>query len=486
MPNAETINAYLQQVSQFKNRQADYNQYLKPEEREKLLVEVLTAIGFTPELNHLRKQRAEQVYHIYELLREDFWLRKASPENYQKYCQEYLRKALALDPFNEDLLKIYTNEEVSWKVEDIYKYRYLELLNPHSNKHQELTLAWNLDKTSEIDYLRKETINDLVRAMVELEEMATAPNDLEEVDDQATFKQIIEEAGVDKDTVEALEAILPEHLEIIWENTHSVFEGWDRILKAYLSVEKVLAIAPYRREVLLVATLFYVKVFPRILLGYHEYATINGIKGKSKHFFESVFQKAKLSNAERLEEAKKSFKKGMELKERYLEVINVLFYDKTKSSEHILSNYRDNFLEGGWVGLKGSFYYSVSTYFNTESHVKMMYQDLEKHLVYLEAYCEQEFLLFQIAKSLLSPNKMSAKKTLFGFLSISISLLIAIFVAITLSTYVVDSFISVGVGLFSFIILRTILNKRFSKIATKPQTKEPDLLPFRRDSLDKL
>ncbi|MEM9983221.1 MAG: hypothetical protein AAF734_12055, partial [Bacteroidota bacterium] len=375
---------------------------------------------------------------------------------------EYLKKALALDPYNEDFLEVYVDKSNDWEVAESYQYRYLALFNPNSSKYQELSLDFDLhNDTLEIDYMQEEVITTLIEAIIDLEQKHTY-QDFKEENDAEMFQQIIQEVGVEKETVQMLEEVLPGHLETILKGFRGE-ERWDNILTIYLSVEKVLAIAPYNPLVLLITTFFYASVYPRILLQFHINSDLAYKSEKLEIFFQAVFHKTQLSKKERLEEAKKSFQKSIQLKERYSKMVAAMLSHK---EERVVQRFNLSMIDLMRTPRKIRNILDLYQGFEREDE---QYQ-LEEHFIQLEAFFEQEFLTFQVEINASKSATVAKGFPITGFVS---------GLAIGATLYVSSP------SLFFLVVsplLGAMLENLYRQIKAKPK-KEPTLLPFHKDNL---
>ncbi len=474
MPDAEILNNYLQQVLKLKQQQYKHGNYLNAQQREALLAEVLTDVGFTADMNHLRKKKAEQAFYAYEFLKSDDVMRRRFSKIYQKYCQKYLKKALALDPYNEDFLEAYIDKSNDWKIAESYQYRYLALFNPNSSKYQTLILDLGLHNNEPtIDYLPEGLVSSLMEAMLDL-----APTDVSKdtkpLQEAEIFREVIQEVGVEQETIQTLEEVLPGHLTTIIRGLRGE-RNWEGILKIYMSTEKVLAIAPYEPIVLLLTTFFYASVYPRILLSFHQNTDLIGKTDTMNTFFKTVFNKTQLNEKERVEEAKKSFQKSVQLKERYSKIVTALLL--SEKGEEIRGFVRKPLRRFDLSSIdfvrtlpkmRGSLmlYSKGITSLRTEED----HHQLEEHLTQLEAFFEQEFLTFQVALN--NPKLITTTKG---------SPVIGFICGLAIGAILYRSFPKV-VFLMVAPIAGAVLENLFRQVKTKPK-KKLTLLPFHKDNL---
>ncbi|MEX1002382.1 MAG: hypothetical protein WDZ35_09740 [Crocinitomicaceae bacterium] len=314
----ETVQKYLQRLLEYKVNKDLHDSYLNDEDREKLLRELFDSLEFDPHLWEDRKRNAKRHFIIAELYDEDSKLETIHPKyRKQKVC-EHLKKAIALDPYNLEYLKYYINgSNVICDENEDYNNRLLCLHDPNSTEYQNMTVDFDLSSTiNEYDYLADAVLHPFVDELVFIKENPDLQAKNAELLDQE-LKEIAKSGGIDEATIKDAEKHLETHLKTAGKVFDYWWKSWDEALKAWMSMQKAVDIAPYNKEVLELAVAFYGNFFWRLILGYSKAPKSH----KNKQFFKKLFGKEKLNAEELKEEVFKSIEKADAFQKRYAQII---------------------------------------------------------------------------------------------------------------------------------------------------------------------
>jgi len=326
MQKSNITEKYLEQLMLFKSKKEIHNEYLGEEDLDNFLKELTLELGFDGLMWFERKLEAKRQFEISQEIKNDSDLYLVSGKIQAKLRLTPLIKSLQLDPFNQEYLKEYLfNRYNEGDPERIYILQYLRLFPPSSTELINLQVDFGIGPDElNYDYFNDDTIGPYVDGLVFLKEQV---NLIKENPQSDQLKAMAKDAGIDKQTLEEVEAEVQEMLSTV-ENATGGWAAYDVIHKAYLTVDKMVNLAPYNREVLSSACRFYGFSLWRAFIG----SSSSKISKEKKVFFKIFFGTAKPSLKQKIEAAENSIEKGKALELR-LRSLPVKDSDDTDNSE---------------------------------------------------------------------------------------------------------------------------------------------------------
>ncbi|MBD3637794.1 MAG: hypothetical protein HUJ25_10605 [Crocinitomicaceae bacterium] len=324
MDTATHIEEYLEQVIQFKQTKDLHPGYKNEQERKQLLHELTIELGFDPSLWELRKEQATFYFFIFDHIQDDSDLRSTHEKSYRELCLHFIEKAINLDPYNADYLKAYLFEHQNvWTPKKFRKIQYIQLFKPTSTILTSLQVDLGI-RPDELyyDYFIQDIIGPFVNEMVFLQEKGQydiqyTPNE--------TLKDLASQAGIDKSTLQEIKKEV-DHMHDVVDNTYdNHWLNWNELHKAWLTVDRMTDLAPYRPVILEAALLFYGRTLWRSILG------LNRIDAKTvgyEEFCQAFYGKTKPKRQDKIDAAIQALEKAKELEKRYVSLPSHLFQKK--------------------------------------------------------------------------------------------------------------------------------------------------------------
>lgn len=290
------------------------DEYRSEEQRERLLKDLFRELDFDEELWKERKSQASHHYCVFCEIDSDSSLRSNLPITWKSIALHYLKKAIALDPFNEEYLKKYVCDTSGhWEAEKVYAQRFIELFPISSTDSTNFQVELEISHSElSYDYLRPEIVEPFIEELVFIraskEQLSIDKKQIDEI------KSMDQSAGIDSEVQKELEQEVQEMLRLVAKSLYDHWLDWKELHKAYLAAEKLVDLVPYNPEVLLVCIRFFGDKHWRTLLNAEE------LKGESEHrdvFIRSVHKIEKPKKTDLFEIAQKSISKAKELHLRF-------------------------------------------------------------------------------------------------------------------------------------------------------------------------
>lgn len=433
MPHADIVEKYLTRVILFKEKKDLFTEYADETKRYFLLRKLFEDLDFDKDLWNVRADFAKQSFQIYLLLDYDYEAGRVAPKIYQALLEKYLKRAIALDPYNIEYLKAYFNGPVgNDKSDKKLAIHYISLFHPNSAEFQNLLVDLRI-KSSEIvfDCLSETVTIPFIREMVFLSKKSKA----EYVESQSSkeLEELAATAGLDSGTIKKINDSIPGLLDTVYkvvENNHWL--DWTGVHKAVLSMDQAIDLAPYDKDVLLTALIFYGRCYWRFVLGYRE---IKGNNGKDE-FMEYVFGVKKPKRELQYSKALELFSKTENLKERLLRVVEKEELELAKNIKKRAEYYIPDL--GG----------AMNGHLRLKRKMWFRFDDVNK--INVNAHLDKETVVFQLCMGHFKSKKHFTKIAL--VIAIPIIILICLFSWLVLKTpfpffpfFVLAFFIPMGV-----------------------------------------
>jgi hypothetical protein len=313
MTQTDISQKYLERLIVFKDNQELASGFLEEKKRDQLLNQLGKELQLDEVILAQRKELAAQAFKSHQLLLIDYALITKAPAARDHLRTKYLKRALALDPYNSEYLKTWLfDKSGEWQPTPERRSLYPALFPPDSHEFAEALAETGLAHHEiSYDYLAGHLVAAFVDAVVFSEAQVKAEK---ENDHAAELNKLADIAGLNASLKAGIDAQLTQYLDDVNAVLDHPFLEWQKCLAAHVAMEQAIDLAPYDREVVTTAIQYYGSFAWRLALNDH---TIYGDTSVKPGLYQHLFGTAKPSKALRLKTATAFITKAAELKTRF-------------------------------------------------------------------------------------------------------------------------------------------------------------------------